>query len=66
MTSKLSDKFSVLLPTYNERENLPIIINLIVKYMRNRLALLLNALDVYHMIDYSYAALNVTVDIILK
>ncbi|XP_015591581.1 probable dolichol-phosphate mannosyltransferase [Cephus cinctus] len=27
------DKYSILLPTYNERENLPIIIWLIVKYM---------------------------------
>ncbi|XP_034826169.1 dolichol-phosphate mannosyltransferase subunit 1 [Maniola hyperantus] len=28
-----SDKYSILLPTYNERENLPIIIWLIVKYL---------------------------------
>ncbi|KAJ2940795.1 hypothetical protein O0L34_g10044 [Tuta absoluta] len=28
-----SDKYSILLPTYNERENLPIIIWLIIKYM---------------------------------
>ncbi|RWS29645.1 dolichol-phosphate mannosyltransferase subunit 1-like protein [Leptotrombidium deliense] len=28
-----ADKFSILLPTYNERENLPIVIWLIVKYM---------------------------------
>lgn len=27
------DKYSILLPTYNEVENLPIIIWLIVKYM---------------------------------
>lgn len=30
-----SDKYTILLPTYNERENLPIIIWLIVKYMDN-------------------------------
>lgn len=30
------DKYSILLPTYNERENLPIIIWLIVKYMDQR------------------------------
>lgn len=30
------DKYSILLPTYNERENLPIIIWLIVKYMEQR------------------------------
>ncbi|XP_055298787.1 dolichol-phosphate mannosyltransferase subunit 1 [Sitodiplosis mosellana] len=29
----MADKYSILLPTYNERENLPIIIWLIVKYM---------------------------------
>ncbi|CAF4859337.1 unnamed protein product [Pieris macdunnoughi] len=28
-----SDKYSILLPTYNERENLPIIIWLIIKYL---------------------------------
>ncbi|ESN92530.1 hypothetical protein HELRODRAFT_89417 [Helobdella robusta] len=28
------DKYSILLPTYNERENLPIIVWLIIKYMR--------------------------------
>lgn len=28
------EKYSILLPTYNERENLPIIIWLIVKYMQ--------------------------------
>ncbi|KAK2185991.1 hypothetical protein NP493_215g05045 [Ridgeia piscesae] len=30
---KASDKYSILLPTYNERENLPLIIWLIVKYL---------------------------------
>ncbi|XP_050355959.1 dolichol-phosphate mannosyltransferase subunit 1 [Nymphalis io] len=30
-----SDKYSILLPTYNERENLPIIIWLIIKYLDN-------------------------------
>ena len=30
------DKYSVLLPTYNERENLPIIVWLIVKYFTER------------------------------
>lgn len=30
------NKYSILLPTYNERENLPIIIWLIVKYMEAR------------------------------
>jgi len=33
MTSSSKDKYSILLPTYNERENLPIIVWLIVKYM---------------------------------
>mgnify|MGYP003896310267 FL=1 len=28
-----SDKYSILLPTYNERENLPIIVWLLVKYL---------------------------------
>jgi len=32
MDSKDNDKYSILLPTYNEKENLPIIIWLIVKY----------------------------------
>lgn len=32
----MADKYSILLPTYNERENLPIIIWLIVKYMDER------------------------------
>lgn len=31
-----NDKYSILLPTYNEVENLPIIIWLIVKYMDER------------------------------
>lgn len=30
------DKYSVLLPTYNERENLPLIIWLLVKYFGER------------------------------
>lgn len=30
------NKYSILLPTYNEKENLPIIIWLIVKYMNER------------------------------
>lgn len=30
------EKFSILLPTYNERENLPIIIWLLVKYLDER------------------------------
>lgn len=29
----MSDKYSILLPTYNEKENLPIIVWMIVKYM---------------------------------
>lgn len=33
---KDSDKYSILLPTYNERENLPIIVWLIIKYMSER------------------------------
>ena len=36
MTSSVKDKYSVLLPTYNERENLPIIIWLIIKYFTER------------------------------
>ena len=28
-----NEKYSILLPTYNERENLPIIIWLIIKYL---------------------------------
>ena len=36
-TSKMpKNKYSILLPTYEERENLPIIIWLIVKYMKER------------------------------
>ena len=31
-----NDKYSILLPTYNEIENLPIIVWLIVKYMDER------------------------------
>jgi len=31
-----NDKYSILLPTYNEVENLPIAIWLIVKYMEER------------------------------
>jgi len=31
-----SEKYSILLPTYNERENLPIIVWLIVKYLTER------------------------------
>lgn len=34
--TKQSDKYSILLPTYNERENLPIIVWLIVKYLTER------------------------------
>lgn len=30
------DKYSVLLPTYNERENLPLIVWLLVKYFGDR------------------------------
>lgn len=30
------DKYSVLLPTYNERENLPLIVWLLVKYFEQR------------------------------
>ncbi|KAJ8984205.1 hypothetical protein NQ317_011114 [Molorchus minor] len=30
---KPKDKYSILLPTYNEVENLPIIVYLIIKYM---------------------------------
>ncbi len=31
-----ADKYSVLLPTYEERENLPLIVWLIVKYFEER------------------------------
>lgn len=34
--SNKNDKYSILLPTYNERDNLPIIIWLIMKYMDER------------------------------
>lgn len=30
------DRYSVLLPTYNERENLPLIVWLLVKYFEQR------------------------------
>ena len=36
----MPDKYSILLPTYNERENLPLIIWLIIKYMKERLSVL--------------------------
>jgi dolichol-phosphate mannosyltransferase len=32
----ITDKYSILLPTYNEHDNLPIIVWLIVKYMDKR------------------------------
>lgn len=32
----MSDKYSVLLPTYNERENLPLIVWLLVKSFEQR------------------------------
>lgn len=35
-TGEQSDKYSVLLPTYNERENLPLIVWLLVKYFGER------------------------------
>jgi len=31
-----ADKYTILLPTYNERENLPVVIWLIFKYMNER------------------------------
>ena len=34
---KKQEKYTILLPTYNERENLPIVTWLIVKYMTERL-----------------------------
>lgn len=34
--AETTNKYSILLPTYNERENLPIIVWLIVKYMDER------------------------------
>ncbi|XP_018570463.1 dolichol-phosphate mannosyltransferase subunit 1 isoform X2 [Anoplophora glabripennis] len=33
--TKMKNKYSILLPTYNEVENLPMIICLLVKYMKN-------------------------------
>jgi len=30
------DKYTILLPTYNERENLPVAVWLIFKYMKER------------------------------
>lgn len=35
--TNMSNKYSILLPTYNEKENLPIIVWLITKYMDERL-----------------------------
>lgn len=35
--SESTDKYSILLPTYNEVENLPIIVWLITRYMDERL-----------------------------
>lgn len=35
-TKEMVDKYSVLLPTYNERENLPLIVWLLVKYFGER------------------------------
>jgi dolichol-phosphate mannosyltransferase len=37
----LKSTYSVLLPTYNERENLPIIVWLIIKYMDERFVALI-------------------------
>lgn len=36
MTATNEDKYSILLPTYNERQNLPIIVWLLVKYLDER------------------------------
>lgn len=47
----IANKYSILLPTYNERENLPIIIWLLVKYMNQRydaLAILVENVIVYY------------------
>ena len=33
----MNNKYTILLPTYNERENIPLIIWLIMKYMSERL-----------------------------
>lgn len=35
-SSDAGNKYSVLLPTYNERENLPLIVWLLVKYFKQR------------------------------
>ena len=45
------DKYSVILPTYNERENLPLILWLIVKYFDKRYELHVN------IIQFSYRQL---------
>ena len=37
-----NNKYTILLPTYNEKENLPIVIWLIVKYMNERYVVLCN------------------------
>ena len=37
MTEGEADKYSVLLPTYEERENLPLIVWLLVKHFEERL-----------------------------
>lgn len=34
-----SNKYSILLPTYNEKENLPLIVWLLVKHFADRYAL---------------------------
>lgn len=34
--TEIGDKYSILLPTYNEHDNLAIIVWLIVKYMEKR------------------------------
>lgn len=36
MAEEQDDKYSILLPTYEERENLPLVIWLITKYMGER------------------------------
>jgi dolichol-phosphate mannosyltransferase len=36
MVTENGDKYSILLPTYNEHDNLAIIVWLIVKYMEKR------------------------------
>lgn len=45
MASSGKDKYSILLPTYNERENLPIIVWLIVKYMDERYVCIMCKVD---------------------